>query len=297
MKRVLTFTLSVLLVMALLVGCAGTIVVIEDCTCPTNGNNNLKPSQPVGEGAVKTGLAVVTSVSDSTSATATEDGAIKYDVTIVAVNVDDKGMITACRIDSVPATVKISAKGQILTDLNTAIPTKNELGADYGMVAWGGAIAEWDAQAAAFGAYVTGKTADQVAGIAASPETGLFLVLSKYPLGMIISAVVLLLICTFFITSANSGTFVLGMLSSEGNLNPSNVKKILWGVIQSVLAVALLMAGGLKPLQTISIAAAFLFIFIMIAMMVAVVKALAKDKETPNVGDPDFVPPEGSPEA
>ena len=140
-------------------------------------------------------------------------------------------------------------------------------------------------------------TPDQVAGIAASPETGLFLVLSKYPLGMIISAVVLLLICTFFITSANSGTFVLGMLSSEGNLNPSNVKKILWGVIQSVLAVALLMAGGLKPLQTISIAAAFLFIFIMIAMMVAVVKALAKDKETPNVGDPDFVPPEGSPEA
>ena len=75
------------------------------------------------------------------------------------------------------------------------------------------------------------------------------------------------------------------------------MKKILWGVIQSVLAVALLMAGGLKPLQTISIAAAFLFIFIMIAMMVAVVKALAKDKETPNVGDPDFVPPEGSPEA
>ena len=45
----------------------------------------------------------------------------------------------------------------------------------------------------------------------------------------------------------------------------------------------------------------FLFVItniaVMIAMMVAVVKALAKDKETPNVGDPDFVPPEGSPEA
>lgn len=133
-------------------------------------------------------------------------------------------------------------------------------------------------------------TADQVAGVAASPETGLFLVLSKYPIGIIISVVVLFLICTFFITSANSGTFVLGMLSSNGNLNPSSAKKILWGVVQSVLAVALLMAGGLKPLQTISIAAAFLFIFIMIAMMFSVIKALSKDKETPNVGDPDFVP-------
>ena len=171
MKRVFTFTLSVLLVMALLVGCAGTIVVIEDCTCPTNGNNNLKPSQPVGEGAVKTGLAVVTSVSDSTSATATEDGAIKYDITIVAVNVDDKGMITACRIDSVPATVKISAKGEILTDLNTAIPTKNELGADYGMVAWGGAIAEWDAQVAALCDYAVGKTVEELKN-GAIDETG-----------------------------------------------------------------------------------------------------------------------------
>ncbi|MBQ9068449.1 MAG: BCCT family transporter, partial [Eggerthellaceae bacterium] len=135
-----------------------------------------------------------------------------------------------------------------------------------------------------------GISAEQVASIAASPETGLFLVLSQYPLGTIISIVVLVLICTFFITSANSGTFVLGMLSSDGNLNPSNAKKILWGVVQSALAVALLMAGGLKPLQTISIAAAFLFIFIMIAMMFSLVKALQADKETPNVGDPDFVP-------
>lgn len=131
--------------------------------------------------------------------------------------------------------------------------------------------------------------ADAVAAIAAAPETGLFTVLGQYPLGMIISIVTLVLICTFFITSANSGTFVLGMLSSRGNLNPPSGKKILWGVAQSALAVALLMAGGLKPLQTISIAAAFPFIFIMLGIMVATVKAFAADGLTPNVGDPDFV--------
>ena len=132
--------------------------------------------------------------------------------------------------------------------------------------------------------------ADAIASVAASPETGLFLVLNQYPIGMVISVVMLVLICTFFITSANSGTFVLGMLSSGGNMNPPNGKKILWGIVLTAMAIGLLIAGGLKPLQTISIAAAFPFIFIMIAAMVSVVKGLAHDADTPNVGDPDFIP-------
>ena len=119
--------------------------------------------------------------------------------------------------------------------------------------------------------------AEQLAGVAGAPETGLFLVLQQYPLGIVISVVALVLLCTFFITSANSGTFVLSMLSSNGNLNPPKTKMLVWGVIQSLMAVGLLIAGGLKPLQTISIAAAFPFIFIMVAVMVSTVKALATD--------------------
>ena len=130
---------------------------------------------------------------------------------------------------------------------------------------------------------------EAVASVAEAPETGLFLVLSEYPLGAIISVVMLVLVCTFFITSANSGTFVLGMLSSEGDINPSNAKKVLWGIVLTAMAIGLLIAGGLKPLQTISIAAAFPFIFVMIIAMVSIVKGLARDKDTPNVGDPDFV--------
>lgn len=119
---------------------------------------------------------------------------------------------------------------------------------------------------------------DVLAEVAAVPEKGLFVVMQEYPLGMVLSIVALVLLCTFFITSANSGTFVLSMLSSEGALNPPNGKKILWGVIQSVMAVGLLIAGGLKPLQSISIAAAFPFIFIMIAVCVSLVKALKEEK-------------------
>ena len=132
---------------------------------------------------------------------------------------------------------------------------------------------------------------EAVASVAEAPETGLFLVLSEYPLGAIISVVMLVLVCTFFITSANSGTFVLGMLSSEGDINPSNAKKVLWGIVLTAMAIGLLIAGGLKPLQTISIAAAFPFIFVMVIAMASIVKGLAHDKDTPNVGDPDFEDP------
>lgn len=121
-------------------------------------------------------------------------------------------------------------------------------------------------------------SADVMAKIVALPETALFIVMEHYPLAKILSIISMVLVCTFFITSANSGTFVLSMLSSNGDLNPPNGKKVVWGVVQSLLAVGLLIAGGLKPLQTISIIAAFPFIFIMILACVSLIKALSKEK-------------------
>lgn len=111
----------------------------------------------------------------------------------------------------------------------------------------------------------------------ATPEVGLFVVLQEYPLGFLLSIVAMISLCAFFVTSANSGVYVLSMLSTDGAINPPNSKKILWGIIQSVMAVGLLMAGGLKPLQTISLVAAFPFIFIMFAACAAFIKAVKKE--------------------
>lgn len=110
-------------------------------------------------------------------------------------------------------------------------------------------------------------------------ETALFVVMKQYPLGNIISLIAVFLLCTFFITSANSATFVLGMFTSNGDLNPSNSKKIVWGVVQALLALALLLAGGLKTLQIGSVAAAFPFIFVMIFACISLVKALSNDEK------------------
>ncbi len=109
--------------------------------------------------------------------------------------------------------------------------------------------------------------------------TALFVVMEQYGgMGSIISIVSILLLCTFFVTSADSATFVLGMMSTDGNLNPGVKTKVTWGVIQSALAIALMLSGGLKMLQTISIVAAFPFVFIMFFAMISIVKALKNDR-------------------
>ncbi len=113
---------------------------------------------------------------------------------------------------------------------------------------------------------------------AANPSTALFLVFKNYPLSAVLSLITVVLLGTFFITSANSATFVLGMLSSEGDLNPSSQKQFIWGIVQSLFATALLISGGLQALQTASVAAAFPFIFVMLLAMVSMAIALKEEE-------------------
>ncbi len=108
-------------------------------------------------------------------------------------------------------------------------------------------------------------------------ETALFVVLQQYPLGRFFSIIAICLLGTFFITSANSGIFVLSMFSSDGDMEPANSKKIFWGVIQALLALVLLMTGGLSALQTCSIVAAFPLAIIMLLCCICLIKELRKE--------------------
>ena len=168
MKRT-TMILALALVIALLTGCAGTTVVYySNCTCPTGAHPENVPQDttpvdttpidttPVAEGAVKTGVAIVASAAESKNA-GDADGEAKYDVTVVAVTVDDNGIIQSCVIDSIGTSVLFDVEGSIMSDLSASVLTKNELGDAYNMKAWGGAVAEWYEQAAALAAYAVGK--------------------------------------------------------------------------------------------------------------------------------------------
>lgn len=118
----------------------------------------------------------------------------------------------------------------------------------------------------------------ELANMIASPETAVFIVFEQYPLSKVLSVLVIVLLAIFFVTSADSATYSLSMMTSEGNIKPPKYKNIIWAVIEAAIAYLLLSAGSLKPLQTISIAASLPFLIIMIAMCPALVKELKKEK-------------------
>ena len=93
-----------------------------------------------------------------------------------------------------------------------------------------------------------------------------------------LSIIALILIAIFFITSADSATFVLGMQTTYGSLLPPNSVKLTWGILQSLVAVILLYSGGLQGLQNALIIAAFPFSIIIILMIISLYKSLMKER-------------------
>lgn len=110
-------------------------------------------------------------------------------------------------------------------------------------------------------------------------ELVLFNMFDNLPLSFIMSIIAIMLIMSFFITSADSATFVLGMQTSNGSLTPPNSIKIVWGVAQSAVALILLYVGGLAAIQNTIIVAALPFSFVMILMIISLFKALSEEKK------------------
>lgn len=163
MKRKCALFMTGLLLLSLLAGCAGPIVVVEQ---PETVAHTALQQLPAG--SLKTGLAIVPGISKSVSASAESNGKAEYDVTVVAVTVDEQGVIRSCVIDSVGATSEFTAAGIPTVPGTVEVRSKNELGFDYGMVAYNASAIgkEWFEQAAALAEFAEGKTLEQVkAGI------------------------------------------------------------------------------------------------------------------------------------
>ncbi|AKN30117.1 glycine/betaine ABC transporter permease [Clostridium carboxidivorans P7] len=112
-------------------------------------------------------------------------------------------------------------------------------------------------------------------------STALFVTLQQMPLYAITAPLALILIITSFAGAANSATYVLSMLTSGGDENPSKKLCGFWGIAQGGITIMLILVGGtaaIKTLQTASIAAAFPFMLIMLAMCYTIFKALKEEK-------------------
>ena len=143
MKKILALTLSLIMVMTLFTACSSS------------------------DEKVKTGLAVITSISDkSKDATAEADGLAQADSTAVAVLVDSKGVIKNIVIDVVQTKVNFNTAGEITTDFAQEYVSKHELGDAYNMKGASAIGKEWFEQAHALADYVTGKKLEDVKKIA-----------------------------------------------------------------------------------------------------------------------------------
>jgi choline/glycine/proline betaine transport protein len=103
-------------------------------------------------------------------------------------------------------------------------------------------------------------------------NTALFNMLAGLPGGSIATVGALLLILLFFVTSADSGSLVMGMLTTGGT-EPRNRVRIAWALVTSLLAISLLIAGGLASMQTAAIITALPFSVVIILMCVSSFKA------------------------
>lgn len=110
-------------------------------------------------------------------------------------------------------------------------------------------------------------------------NTALFYFLELFPASPILIFMTFISLIIFFVTSADSTVYVLGMYSEE-NTEPTNKSKIMWGIVIAGVAIALLLTGGLTPLQTVSAAAGLPFSIVMLAMIISFFKSLRREKVT-----------------
>lgn len=118
---------------------------------------------------------------------------------------------------------------------------------------------------------------DMGAALAAGYETVLFRMYDALPLSLLLSALSILLLVIFFVTSADSAVLILGSMSSEEAGDPSLGKRLAWGIAIALIAAAMLIAGGLSALQTLITVAALPFALLMVAVMVGLNRVLGKE--------------------
>ncbi len=173
MKKTLVLALClVMAICAMFAGCSDTTTdpVATDGNATAGNVTEGNVEDAADEAALKFGSAVYVSNLATTDASEDKDGSGKVDITAAAVTVDAEGKIVACVLDTASNTVNFTFEGKAVA--NEEFKTKYELGADYNMVAYGGAVKEWFEQADAFAALVAGKTLDEVKALVAEENKG-----------------------------------------------------------------------------------------------------------------------------
>lgn len=122
------------------------------------------------------------------------------------------------------------------------------------------------------------EIADISTAVSKDISTALFEMLKNYPMTTVMSVIGILLVISFFVTSSDSGSLVVDFITSGGKLDTPVGTRIFWALVEGLLAIALLIGGGLSTLQTAVMLAALPFAIILLVMTYSLFIGLKRER-------------------
>lgn len=117
-----------------------------------------------------------------------------------------------------------------------------------------------------------------VAAVQTDYGSAIFKLVEYYPLTKPITLLIVVMIVLWFVTSSDSASFVIDMLTAGGDTNPPKIQRLFWALMQGLIAAILLAAGGLDALQAAAIVAGLPFALVIFVMMYALLRGMSRDR-------------------
>jgi BCCT family betaine/carnitine transporter len=105
----------------------------------------------------------------------------------------------------------------------------------------------------------------------------LFTMLDALPLAQITSFIAIVLVVVFFVTSSDSGSLVIDVISAGGKVDAPVPQRVFWAVFQGLVAIALILGGGLVALQAMAVSTGLPFTVVLLVASMAIIKGLASE--------------------
>ncbi len=117
-----------------------------------------------------------------------------------------------------------------------------------------------------------------VEAVQADLGSAIFQLVEYYPFAKPITLLIVVMIVLWFVTSSDSASFVIDMLTAGGDTNPPKIQRLFWATMEGLIAAILLAAGGLEALQAAAIVAGLPFAIVIFLMMYALLRGLGRDR-------------------
>ena len=108
--------------------------------------------------------------------------------------------------------------------------------------------------------------------------TALFVLLDKFPLSTLTCSLAVIVIAGFFVTSSDSASLVVDIITAGGNLDPPVIQRVFWASMEGVVAAVLLHGGGLQALQTAVMITGLPFSIVLLALGYSLLKGLFREE-------------------